>query len=109
MVRKRGKSWYAVFTDPTTGKRIRRSLHCADRSAAEILEGGLVRRKAREHEGLVNPYEAHHKRPLTEHVTDWRSALVAKGNTTRHADDSAMRVRRIIDDCSFAHWPDISA
>ena len=109
MVKKRGRTYYAVYHDPATGKRVRRSLRCTDKSASEILEGGVVRRAAREHAGLVDPYEQHHKRPLSEHVADWRSALVAKGNTERHADDSAMRVRRIVDECGFKCWPDISA
>ena len=109
MVKKRGKTYYAVYHDPAMGKRVRRSLKCADKSAAEILEGELVRRAARTHAGLVDPYEAHAKRPLTEHVADWRATLLAKGNTRQHADDSASRVRRLIDGCRFAHWPDISA
>ena len=70
MVKKRGRTYYAVLTHPTTGKRVRKSLRCADKSASEILEGELVRRAAREHAGMVNPYEARAKRPLTEHVAD---------------------------------------
>ncbi len=109
MVKKRGGVYYAVYHDPAMGKRVRRSLKCADKSAAEILEGELVRRAAREHAGLVNPYETHAKRPLTEHVTDWHAALLGKGATEKHAKLCRLRVRRVLDGCGFTHWSDLSA
>ncbi len=109
MVKKRGKTYYAVFHDPASGTRVRRSLRCTDKSAAEILEGELIRRAAREHAGLANPYEAHAKRPLTEHVTDWHAALLAKGNTKQHADESRNRVLRIVESCGFKRWGDVSS
>ena len=107
MVRKRGKNYYAVFIDPATGRRLRKSLRCTDKGAAEILEGELVRRAAMEHAGMVNPYEQHHKRPLTEHVDDWHAGLLANGATQTYADLSRKRVQTVLDAIQTKSWNDL--
>ncbi len=48
-------------------------------------------------------------KPLSDHLADWKAAILAKGNTVHHADTSHNRAKRIIDDCRFIHWTDLSA
>lgn len=59
--------------------------------------------------GLRDRFVEHRKRPLVEHLADWRAALAAKGNTGKRADLMRQRVQRLFDDCRFEHWPDLSA
>ena len=38
----------------------------------------------------------HQARPLSEHLTAWRDAMLNQGDTPKHADQSADRVRRLV-------------
>jgi len=42
-------------------------------------------------------------------VIDFEQSLSAKGNTTKHTEQVVSRVRKIIEDCKFRTWTDISA
>lgn len=69
-----------------------------------------LRRKVERHEsGLADPFEQHRRRPLTEHIDDWRTAMVNEGSTAKHAGQYASSVRRIVAGCKFAFITDISA
>jgi integrase len=52
-------------------------------------------------EGVVDPrdetYRDHEARPLSEHVEDFQRALMAKGDSTKHAQVTAYRARRVIE------------
>jgi len=48
-------------------------------------------------------------RTLKDHLHDWHSYLIAKGNTEKHAEVSKQRVERIITGCKFVLHSDISA
>lgn len=47
--------------------------------------------------------------PLSGHLDDWKAALLAKGNTARHAELVAGRARSAFKACGFKFWTDISA
>ena len=110
MIFKRGRHYWCDFqTMDKPPLRIRRSLRCTDASAAAVLERELQQREAKRVAGLVSPFDAHEKRPLTEHLEDWRRWLTAKGNTDRHARDHWGKAKRLIDGCRFSTWKDIGA
>jgi len=46
---------------------------------------------------------------LLQHVEDWRRELESKGRTAKHVAMSVSHVQRIIDECGFAFWTDITA
>ena len=48
-------------------------------------------------------------RPLAEHLADFRKAVAAKGNTSRHVDTVVGRAERLFNACGFAGWSDIDA
>jgi integrase len=48
-------------------------------------------------------------KPLAEHVGDWKSALLAKGNSDAYAKLAAYRVQRIVDGCRLVTISDVSA
>ena len=108
--KRKGSKWYwTKHADPATGQQVRRSCTTKDMSAARMIEQDMIRRAALEKAGLANPFEDHHKRPLIEHVDDWRQALIDKGNTLLYANQSATRVGKLFDACKFSRWRDIKA
>jgi integrase len=46
---------------------------------------------------------------LTSHMDDFKAALVARGNTEKHASLTVCRVKRIFDGCGFRFWSNVSA
>ena len=47
--------------------------------------------------------------PLNEHLAEFEAALIAKGNTSRHARQQRSRAERLLTGCGFASWNDITA
>ena len=46
---------------------------------------------------------------LTKHLADWKTAVLAKGNTPRHAELVTSRAAKAFVACGFKTWTDISA
>ena len=49
--------------------------------------------------GVFDPFEAHRKRPLSEHVAQYRKQLEAKRNSVDHVARTIQRIESIIDGC----------
>ena len=114
-----------IHTDPATGKRTKRKLRnwyvryrdadgivrkvpgYTDREATKALETELQRKAARRQVGMTDPHEEHHKRPLVEHLADYRRCLLAKGDGPRHAALTITRIKAIVDGCRFTRIADI--
>src|SRR5262249_34284643 len=116
-----------VCIDPRTGKRVRRKVkkwhiryRCpdgrvlrvagySDRTATKQLAARLEKKAAQRQEGLLNPYEEHYRRPIADHLVDYRRNLEAKGNTKKHARQTCNRARAIANGCRFTYIRDLSA
>jgi integrase len=114
-----------TYTDKKTGKRrklsrwyvkyrdadgiVRRVRGYTDKEATKQLAARLERNAARGKEGMVDPFEAHHKRPLAEHLSDWEAAQLAEGATPKHVRQTVACARRVIEGCGFALMSDLSA
>jgi len=59
--------------------------------------------------GLLDCSRAAASKPLSEHLKNFRVALVAKGNTTGHVKKTISRISRTIQGCGFKSWSDLSA
>lgn len=46
--------------------------------------------------------------PLIEHFQDFRASLVSKGDTKAYVDLVCSRLKRILDECNFDFWPDVT-
>ncbi|HEX4150307.1 MAG TPA: site-specific integrase [Pirellulales bacterium] len=68
----------------------------------------LVIRAERQQAGVADRFEEHRRRPLAEHVKDFKAYLAGKGNTTKHVETTAVRVRAICDGCKFTRTVDLS-
>lgn len=82
---------------------------CANKAAAEIMLGERCRKAEMGQAGAVDPYEAHNRRPLAEHLDDYRRELEARGNAPRYVALVEARLRDLLNGCGFALIPDISA
>src|SRR5262249_59061205 len=57
---------------------------CADKTASKQMLAKLVTDAKLTAVGMGDPFEEHRKRPLAEHLEDYRRHLEAKGNTGKH-------------------------
>ena len=96
--RKRGKVWYFRFVDADGTPKTRKG--CTDRRATEELARDAESLAAKIRAGLMDTKDIarrdHQARPLPEHLDAWRETLLHEGNTPKHADQTADRVRRLI-------------
>jgi site-specific recombinase XerD len=116
-----------VKTDPKTGKKIRgkstkwwgrfrdalgiekRVPLAKDKSAAQSMLNELVKKVELEKAGRLDPFEAHAKRPLSEHVNEFAASLRDKGTGARHIKDVTAKIRRTVAECGFQLVSDLSA
>ncbi len=49
-----------------------------------------------------------HSRPLAEHLVDYRAVLVAKGNTSKHVQQTITRIQHVLQGCRLRYWSDFS-
>src|SRR5947208_14522223 len=82
---------------------------CENKAAAQLMLNEQVRKAGLATVGISDPYESHRKRPLTDHLDDFESALLAKGDTPKQAAQVVSRVRRVLAGCGFVFMGDLSA
>jgi integrase len=123
------------YVDPATGKRVnagkpgavkkkspthwiryylpsgerRKAKGYRDKKATETYAAELERRAEREHAGVIDPTDAHAKRPLAEHAEDFRRYLAAKSNTPPYVQLILFRLYAVLDDCRFVRVADVQA
>src|SRR5262249_25055052 len=81
----------------------------ANKQASEIMLGEMLRKAAMGEANAVSPYQEHHKRPLSEHLADYRLHLQAEDNTPRYVKLVASRLQSLFTGCGFERIPDIDA
>ncbi|MCI0460338.1 MAG: helix-turn-helix domain-containing protein [Gemmataceae bacterium] len=82
---------------------------CTNKTAAEIMLADLVRKAENAEVGIRDPFEQHQKRPLTEHLADYRRELEARGNAPRYISLVSSRLADLLSGCGFVFIPDLSA
>lgn len=112
-VKRKLSKWYIKYRTPDG--RIHRVPGYTDREATKQLAARKEREAARKIEGMVNPFEGHHKRTLADHLDDFetalRSATNKRGNknTENHVKLTVHRAQRIMNGCRFLSIADICA
>jgi hypothetical protein len=105
--RAKSKTWRGEYRD---GNNILQPVTLfTDKEASRQKLHELERKAMREQAGLVNPFEEHDKRPLSQHLVDFEQNLRDGGKTDDYCRLKAGRARRIIDGCGFRYIRDISA
>ena len=80
-----------------------------DRQATEALGVKLERRASLKREGLADPFEEHHTRPLAKHLEDFKADLAARGVSPEEVIRIPSRAGKVIDGCRFEKIADLSA
>lgn len=101
------RKWYIEFRD--ANDTVRRRPGFTDKQATRQLSVELERRAAQRQSGFVDRHAEHRKRPLIEHLEDWKNFLVSKGNTELHVMTVTTRARKVVLGCGFYKWSDLSA
>jgi integrase len=78
-----------------------------DKEATRQMAARLERAAARRREGIVTPHDERLKRPLAEHLDDFRRYLASKGNCDEHVNRTARLVWAVLQGCGFERWADI--
>jgi integrase len=105
IVVKQSQKYYTRLTDADGIKRTIPLFR--DKTASQQQAAQLVKEVELARTGVVDRYKEHRKKPMEEHLEEFRHSLLAKGNTTKHADQTVYRAKRIIEGCKFVFWNDI--
>ena len=82
---------------------------CTNKEASEVMLGDLVRKVERGEAGMVDPFEAFRKRPVAEHLADFRAHLESQGRNRRYVDLVLSRVETVFAACGFRTLADVTA
>ena len=95
------------------GKRRKAPTRCGDKATAEQVADRLQADAALRKRGIINAtqerFAAEARRPLSEHVAEFRAVLEARENTPKHVDMTLQRVRFIVETSGAAHTKDLAA
>jgi integrase len=105
--RRESKKWYVEYKDEH-GKT-KRVAGYADKRATEQFAARLEREAAQRAEGLLAPADGHAKRPLAEHVEDYRRYLTAKENCPEHVNTTVRLIKAVVEGCRWQFVKDIEA
>jgi len=105
--KKKSSHWYIEYkTADGPYKRVR---GFKDKVATAQLAAKLEKEAELAAVGLVDKFKEHRRRPLPEHLEDFRAALLNKGNTGKHADLVYNRAKAVLDGCGFVYMADMAA
>jgi integrase len=106
-VKTTSKKWWGRFRDADgTEKRVPLAV---DKHAAQAMLNDLVKKVERKAAGLTDPFEESHKKPLSQHVSDFVAYLRNKGSTKDYVNSTEQRIKAIVKECKFVRMDQISA
>ena len=95
-VKKKSSKWYG--RTPGEGKAVPLS---TNKTAAQLMLAELANKAEMGKVGVRDPFEAHRKRPLAEHLEDYRRFLEAEGNCAEYVAKTYARIKAVLDGCGF--------
>jgi len=104
-IKRRLRKWYVRYKDHDG--ILRTVPGYTDKEATKQLAARLERDAARRQEGIISPHESQQKRPLAEHIDDFRRYLAAKGNCPEHVARTTRHVESVCAACRFLRIADI--
>ena len=110
--RTEGGAWIGAFYDHG-GQRRTKTTGTTDKGAAQRILNQWVADAALRREGVIDvSTEAtamQARRPIGEHLADFKASLTAKGTGEQQAKAAHNRAKRIMDGCGFKTWGEVSA
>ena len=105
--KRKAKQWYGQYVN---GAGIERRVPLsANKTAAQQLLNELVRKAELGKIGVADPFEAHRRRPVAEHLADFAKELSARGNAPRYVELVVSRLHSLLYGCRFVFLSDLSA
>ncbi len=104
---KPGLKW-AADVRFANGKR-KRVRFSPNRDAAALMLADLLKKIENEKAGIRDPFEAHRRKPLSDHLDDWLASLRANGRGPEYVALKASRVRAAIEGCGWVFPGDMTA
>jgi hypothetical protein len=103
-------SWYIAYSDENGVRRTIKG--CPDKATTEGIARKLESEAELRRRGVIDPkndrYAAHEAKPLTEHMDAWRTYLLGKGNSHRHADEGHARVVKLMTEAKANRLSDLT-
>ncbi len=99
--------WHVEYTAPD-GTRKRAKAY-SDKDASQNLLARLVKAAAHGIEGMDDPFQEHNRRPLVEHLADFRGHLEALNDSPEHVALVVSRCSLVFSQCGFERIPELSA
>jgi excisionase family DNA binding protein len=99
------KKWYGRWTDGA-GRPHREPLSESKDIARRML-AKLAGDSQLAGVGIVDPFADHRRRPLTEHLEDYRRYLSAKGNCAKYVSNTEAQIKAVLDGCRFQFLDDL--
>lgn len=106
LVQTKSKKWWGRYRDHLGIDR--RVPLARDKTAAQAMLNELILKAERRAAGQVDPWEDHLKRPIKDHIDDFRLYLEYKGNPAEYASQLSTRVRKVVTGCKWRSIGDIS-
>jgi hypothetical protein len=104
---RKAKKWYGQYTDADSV--LHRVPLSANKTVAQQMLNELVKKAELGKVGIVDPFEAHRKRSLADHLADYEASLRAKGTSAKQIGQVTSRIRRVLTGCRFTFLADLSA
>ncbi|MSQ96823.1 MAG: hypothetical protein EXR98_20030 [Gemmataceae bacterium] len=99
---------YYGFVEQPNGKRKQIPL-CPDLASSKKVLNKLLADSTMRQNGMIDPFEAHRKQPLVQHLLQFRIVLSAKGNSPVYVALVVGRLQALIDGCGWKMLEDLSA
>jgi integrase len=106
-VKSQSKKWWGQFKD--ANGRLRRHPLAIDKMAAQAMLNELVKQVEREKAGLVDPTDRERRRPLAEHITEFRRYKENRDISQKQISEVLRQLGRIAKACKWRLPSDISA
>jgi integrase/recombinase XerD len=106
-VKTKSRKYWGQYKDALG--RLKRVPLAVDKLAAETMLNKLVRKVERERAGLVDSTDEQRKRPLFQHVTEFKGHLANKGVTPKQVMELTHKLQRLIDARKWKFLGDINA
>ena len=99
------KKWWGQFKD-ANGK-LRRHPLAVDKMAAQAMLNELVRQVEREKAGIIEPGDRERRRPIGEHVTEFRRLKENRDISEKQVSEVLRQLERIVNECKWRTIADI--
>src|SRR5262249_36179821 len=102
------ETWYGKYAD-ASGK-VHRVRLCKDKTASKQMLAKLVTEAALAEHGIADPArQEQRKRPLVEHLADYRRHAEANGNCPQHVAKTCARIEAVFAGCGFVLVSDLNS